>query len=183
MKKIKYLILLLGLLIIPAFDVHASSASISCSSAGTVTVGNKVTVTFTGNYSGNNRDMLMWRASGVEWTSSKLNANFSNSAISEDGTLSKSYSFTATNVGTATVRLVNVDVADGDQLIGPGGVSNSCTINIVAPSPSSNSHNSSSSSSSSSSKNNINDKDSDNSLKSLSIDDQKLNPEFNKDTL
>ena len=183
MKKIKYLILLLGLLIIPAFDVHASSASISCSSAGTVTVGNRVTVTFTGNYSGNNRDMLMWRASGVEWTSSKLNANFSNSAIGEDGTLSRSYSFTATNVGTATVRLVNVDVADGDQLIGPGGVSNSCTINIVAPSPSSNSHNSSSSSSSSSSKNNINDKDSDNSLKSLSIDDQKLNPEFNKDTL
>lgn len=183
MKKIKYLILLLGLLIIPAFDVHASSASINCSSAGTVTVGNRVTVTFTGNYSGNNRDMLMWRASGVEWTSSKLNANFSNSAIGEDGTLSRSYSFTATNVGTATVRLVNVDVADGDQLIGPGGVSNSCTINIVAPSPSSNSHNSSSSSSSSSSKNNINDKDSDNSLKSLSIDDQKLNPEFNKDTL
>lgn len=183
MKKIKYLILLLGLLIIPAFDVHASSASISCSSAGTVTVGNRVTVTFTGNYSGNNRDMLMWRASGVEWTSSKLNANFSNSAIGEDGTLSRSYSFTATNVGTATVRLVNVDVADGDQLIGPGGVSNSCTINIVAPSPSSNSHNSSSSSSSSSSKNNINDKDSDNSLKLLSIDDQKLNPEFNKDTL
>ena len=183
MKKIKYLILLLGLLIIPAFDVHASSANISCSSAGTVTVGNRVTVTFTGNYSGNNRDMLMWRASGVEWTSSKLNANFSNSAISEDGTLSKLYSFTATNVGTATVRLVNVDVADGDQLIGPSGVSNSCTINIVAPSPSSNSHNSSSSSSSSSSKNNINDKDSDNSLKSLSIDDQKLNPEFNKGTL
>ena len=70
MKKIKYLILLLGLLIIPAFDVHASSASISCSSAGTVTVGNRVTVTFTGNYSGNNRDMLMWRASGVVWTSS-----------------------------------------------------------------------------------------------------------------
>ena len=183
MKKIKYLILLLGLLIIPAFDVHASSASVSCSSAGTVTVGNKITVTFTGNYSGNNRDMLMWRASGVEWTSSKLNANFSNSAISEDGTLSKSYSFTATNVGTATVRLVNVDVADGDQLIGPSGVSNSCTINIVSLSPSSNSHNSSSSSSSSSSKNNINDKDSDNSLKSLSIDDQKLNSEFNKDTL
>ena len=186
MKKIKYLILLLGLLIIPAFDVHASSASISCSSAGTVTVGNRVTVTFTGNYSGNNRDMLMWRASGVEWTSSKLNANFSNSAIGEDGTLSRSYSFTATNVGTATVRLVNVDVSDGEQLMGLDSgtdTSNSCTINIVAPSPSSNSHNSSSSSSSSSSKNNINDKDSDNSLKSLSIDDQKLNPEFNKDTL
>lgn len=186
MKKIKYLILLLGLLIIPAFDVHASSASISCSSAGTVTVGNRVTVTFTGNYSGNNRDMLMWKASGVEWTSSKLNANFSNSAIGEDGTLSRSYSFTATNVGTATVRLVNVDVSDGEQLMGLDSgpdTSNSCTINIVAPSPSSNSHNSSSSSSSSSSRNNINDKDSDNSLKSLSIDDQKLNPEFNKDTL
>ena len=41
----------------------------------------------------------------------------------------------------------------------------------------------SASSNNNSNKNNNVNKDSDNSLKSLSIDDQKLNPEFNKDTL
>ena len=181
MKKRKCLVMFIILLLIPAFNVYASSASISCSSSGTVTVGNRITVTFSGNYSGNNRDMLIWKASGVEWTSSKLNSNFQNTTISEDGNFSKSYSFTATNVGTATVRLVNVDVADGYQLIGPGGASNSCTINIVSPTLNSNSHTSSSSSSSTSSKKNIDNKSSDNSLKSLEIEGTKF--DFNKDTL
>lgn len=183
MKKIKYLVVLFSLLLVPVYNVNASSASISCSSAGTVTVGNKITVTFTGNYSGDNRDMLIWRAGSIEWTSSNLNADFTPSAVAEDSTLSKSYTFTATNVGTATVRLVNVDVSDGDQLIGPAGVSNSCTINVVAPEPSSDSNVSSSNSSSTSSNDDVVGKNSDNSLKSLSIEGADLIPKFDKDTL
>lgn len=183
MKKFKYLVVLFSLLFIPIFNVNASSASISCSSAGTVTVGNKITVTFTGNYSGDNKDMLIWRAGSIEWTSSNLNADFTPSAIAEDSNLSKSYTFTATNVGTATVRLVNVDVADADQLIGPAGVSNSCTINVVAPASSSNSNVSSSNSSSTSSNDDVVGKNSDNSLKSLSIEGSDLIPKFDKDTL
>lgn len=184
MKRIKYILLLIGLLYIPLIDVKASSASISCTSAGTVTVGNQITVTFTGNYSGSNNDMLMWRIGGINWDSSKLNANFNTPInFAEDGSFSKSFTFTATNVGTASVRLVNVDVTDGDQLIGPGGASNTCTINVVAPVTNSNSNQSSSNSSSSSSKNNIVNKNSDNNLKSLSVDGASLIPEFNKDTL
>lgn len=170
-NKVKYLLLLILLLPISS---KAASASISCSGGGTVAVGRTVTVRFSGNYSGDNKDLSMWRASGVDYTSSVVNLTSSNGTIVQDGGLSVSYTFKATNVGSTQVKLVNVDVADVNQLIGPGGVSNSCTINVVSSTSSTNVKNT---------KTNTENKETINSLNSLSISGIENNIEFDKEKL
>ena len=180
MKNIKKLLLLLTLLAIP-FSVNA--AGIGCSGGGTVTQGNTFTVRFSGSHS----DTAMWNINGLYYNSNIVSnqSGFSHIAVDQQS-FSASYTFKASNIGSTSIYLTGVDVADtgstGNQLIGPGATSSACSVTVVAPQTggSSNKTNTNSNGSSSKSETNAN-LSSNNNLSSLSIDEAKISPEFSKD--
>ena len=179
MKNIKKLLLLTLI----AFPISTNAASIGCSGGGTVTQGNTFTVRFSGSHS----DTAMWNINGIYYNSSIVSnqTGFSHIALDQQS-FSSSYTFKASNIGSTTIYLTGVDVADtgstGNQLIGPGATSGACSVTVVAPQTggSSNKTNSSSNGSSSKSETNAN-LSSNNNLASLSIDEAKISPEFSKD--
>lgn len=169
MKKNIYKVILLIILLMP-FSVHAApSGSTSCSSSGTVSLNNTITVTVTGNSSD-----VMWDTT-MTYDSSKLQyiGGSSERSISDSfsTSITYSYKFKAIGTGSAYVK-TNSSVSDyyGEK----NYFSSSCNINVTASSSNSNSN--------SGSKTTIS-KNSDNNLKSLSIEGATISPEFNKDTL
>ena len=178
MKKNKILVFLLILFIgaIPTTNAKAITASMSCSSQSSVTLGNTISVTIRGNAS----EAGYWEGM-MSYDSSKLQLISGSARIfDESAGASKSYSYTfkAIATGSAYVKMDYMKVANSTGDSETTTSSSPCSINVVKQSTST-----SASSNNNFNKNNNVNKDSDNSLKSLSIDDQKLNPEFNKDTL
>lgn len=172
MKKNRILILLLILFIgMMPQDTKAISASMSCSSASSVTLGNTISVTIKGNAS----ESGYWEGV-MSYDSSKLQLISGSARIfDENAAASKSYTYTfkAIATGSAYVKMDYMKVSDSTGDNETSTSSSPCNINIVQPSSSSSNNNSSS--------NTV--KSSDNNLKSLSIDGASLIPEFNKDTL
>lgn len=164
MKKIISNIILLIILLIPFNAYAAPSGSTSCSSSGTVSLNNTITVTVTGNSSD-----AMWDTT-MSYDSSKLQyvGGSSERSISDSfsTSITYSYKFKAIGTGSAYVK-TNSTVSDyyGEK----NYFSSSCNINVTNSSSSSNSKNTTP-------------KNSDNNLKSLSIEGAILSPEFNKDT-
>lgn len=170
MKKTISKIILLILLMFP-FSVHAApSGSTSCSSSGTVSLNNTITVTVTGSSSD-----VMWDTT-MSYDSSKLQyiGGSGERSISDSfsTSITYSYKFKAIGTGSAYVK-TNSTVSDyyGEK----NYFSSSCNINVT--------NTSSSNSNSGSSSKSTTPKNSDNNLKSLSIENATLSPEFNKDTL
>lgn len=129
-------------------NVNAASLSISTSSKSVVN-GNKVTITV--------------KASGV---AGKFSITSSNGNVLSGGTSSvwlenetKTYTFTAKSLGSATVTVKTLDAADSSG--NAYSSSKSVTINVVKP----------------------REKSTNNNLKSLSVEGYTLSPEFNKNTL
>lgn len=172
-KNIIKLFLIISLLF--PFSVKAApTGSLSCSSSGSVTVGNTITVSVRGSSSD-----AMWDTT-MSYDSSKLQkvGGSDEHSIGNDFTTSTSYTYTfkAINEGSAWVK-VNAAIADYEG--NKAYPSSSCNINVSAPSQSS----SSVSSSSSSKTTDSTPKSSDNNLNSLSVEGKDISPEFNKDTL
>lgn len=156
MKK-RYLIFLLTILLIPRVALAAPSASLSCRSAGTVTVGSTISVTISGSVS----EEVMWDVTAYSNDESKLKIASDSRYISDSfsSSMSKTFKFRATDVGTVTVSSnASVSNYSGQK----GNSSTSCSIKVVE-------------------KKEEKPKSSDNSLKSLEIEGTKFN--FNKDTL
>lgn len=161
MKKRLLSLFILGISFLIPKSVFAVSVSTSCSSQSSTTLGNTVSVTVRGNAS----DSVMWDLS-ISYDSSKLQLISGTTHYISDNFSSSTaltYKFRTIALGSAYVKVANAEVAtaSGESASNRSG---SCNINIVKKAPET-------------------PKSSDNSLKSLSIDDQKLNPEFNKDTL
>ena len=196
----KYLtkILTFIILFVP-FGVYAApSGSASCSSAGSVTVGNTITVTVTGSSSS-----AIWETF-LSYDSSKLQFVSGNDVhdINTDfkTSITYKYTFKAIAPGSAYVR-TNSNISDGDGNKAPSSITSSCSINVSEQSynysSNSNSNNNSSSNkvspktNSNSSKTNDNSNknnnslssSSDNSIKSIKIEGLDLNPEFNPEKL
>lgn len=153
MKKIKYLLFTLCIILIHG-KVMAASIGLSASSSSTK-VGQAVTV----NVSANG---LAGKFSVTSSNPSVISGGTSGDWIEQS---TKSYRFTAKAQGTATITVLAIDVADeaGNTFTG----SKSITIQVG--------NSSGSNSSSEKSKNNY--------LNSLSIENATLNPVFTKDTL
>lgn len=161
MKKIKYLfIIVLSLCFIP--KVNAAGMSISANKK-TVTVGSSVTVTVS--------------ASSV---AGKFNVISSNNGILSGGgstfldNSSASFTFKALKTGTTNITASAVDAASYDEKTFNG--SRTISITVVGKQNNTTTNNTKNNTS-----NNQN-KSSNNFLKSLKIENQKLDPEFNKDT-
>ena len=185
MNKKRILLFLLLILIFPKTS-FAATANVSCNTNTTVSVGNTVNVEISGSTNGLIKNEGVLFRGLLDYDSSKLEYIGSESRYisTEDHNWKKTYTFKALNEGQAYVAAKDLDVSGNDQYIGPGAKSNNCTINVVAQS----SGGGSSSNNSTSTRQNINrpensDLSEDNSLKSLSIENVKLSPEFNSDTL
>ena len=177
MKKILTKVILLIILLFPFSVKAAPSGNLSCSSAGSVSVGKTITVTVRGTSSD-----AMWDTT-LSYDSSKLQ-KISGSDEHSVGTdfvtsISYSYTFKAINAGSAYVK-VSSAIADYNGT--KAFPSTSCNINVSEMSNNTQaSINNSTSKNTNSNKNeNLN---SDNSLKSLSVEGFEISPEFNKDTL
>lgn len=150
-KYLKYMVLII--LLIP-FQIKADS--IHCSAPSSVSQGESFTVEFYGYMDG----------VGPLWTGKVgFNGNISYNSgdltiVNQTNNLSHSVTFTAGDLGEATVYTYDVDSASESEEISSG---DTCTISIVPPVPKEE------------------EKSSDNFLKSLSIDGVKLNKEFKKD--
>jgi len=146
-KLLNLLIIFLSLItFLP--NVDAASLSISASSKSVVT-GGTVTVTV--------------KASGL---AGKFSVTSSNGSVLSGGTgsvwlenESKTYKFDAKNIGSATITVKTLDVADSSGKA--YSKSQSVTINVVKP----------------------REKSTNNNLKSLSVDGYSISPSFNKNTL
>lgn len=182
MKKNIYKILLFLIILFPINVYAAPTGSTSCSSSGTVSLNNTITVTVRGSSSDVMWDtMLSYDSSKLQYISGSGARNISDSFSTS---MTYSYTFRAIGLGSAYVK-TNTTVSDyyGEK----NSFSSSCNINVVNPS----SGGSSSGGSSSNNRNNRNNKNnnsnvnksSDNNLKSLGIEGVTLTPEFNKDTL
>ena len=187
-KKFKYLLVLL-LLVIPYNKVFGLSVSISCSSRGEVYVGDTFDVTIYGSAS----EEAYWQSDYVS-SSGNIRSNSGSGSVFSDSassSLSKTYSFTATSEGTATVSQ-SFMVSD-EQGNDAEYTSNTCYINVIQPS--SPSQSSSSVGADITGVYNYDDDytnddstpqvdeslSNDNYLKSITVDKGKLSPEFNKD--
>ena len=128
-KKIKYLLVLL-LLVIPYNKVFGLSVSISCSSRGEVYVGDTFDVTIYGSAS----EEAYWQSDYVS-SSGNIRSNSGSGSVFSDSpssSLSKTYSFTATSEGTATVSqsfMVSDEQGNDSEYS-----SNTCYINVIQPS-------------------------------------------------
>lgn len=146
------IVLILGLLGIffmtPGMDVKAAGLSISANTTNVVK-GGSVTVTV--------------RADGL---AGKFSITSSNGSVLSGGTSSvwlenetKSYKFTASNLGNATIKVTPLDVSDSAGNVFTAA--RTVTVNVVAP----------------------REKSTNNNLKSLGIEGYQISPEFSKDTL
>ena len=167
-------LVLFGFLFIPF--MNASASVIKCNtSASSIYLGDKVTVTFSGSLPSVNST---W--SGTISSSGNVTyAGGDGLTIWKDGSsFSQSVIFSANSVGTASFTVNNIDVSDENQeYFG----SDTCTVEIKAPeapSQSSSSHNYYTES-----YDDEDEKSSDNTLKSLSIEGIKISPQFNNDVL
>lgn len=159
MKKMKYLLFLLMILVIPKYYVDAASVSVS-STSSSIVKGNRVTVTVT--ISDNEaifftEGNLNCSGAGVD---GGINLNFDNTDRNIKSK-SFSYSMNPSEVGKVTCKTNNVKYTGGSS----GGWTNlgdkSITINVVKP----------------------RDKSDNNDLSNLWVDGYSLSPEFNKDIL
>lgn len=162
-NKIKIILkIFIFMVILLPKNAHALSASLSCSSSGSVTMGNTITVTIRGNAS----ESAYWQG-GLSYDSSKLQLISGNvSAFTDNSTASPSftYKFKAIGLGSAYVKMSGMNVSDSAGNSEITVSSSNCNINVVNPAP-------------------VTPKNSDNNLKSLSVEGATLSPEFNKDTL
>ena len=150
MKKMIKKILLVMMIFLISENVHAASLSVS-SSNSSVTVGNSVVIRV--NASG-----LAGRFSVTSSNGSVLSGGTSSTWI-EDST--QTFTFKANNVGTSTITVIPVDVADYSGNVYTASKSITITVKakpVVVLS-------------------------SDNSLSSLGVEGKELSPVFNKDTL
>ena len=178
-KKLNILFLLIFLLI--PFNVKAApSGSLSCSSSGSVTVGNTITVTVRGTSS-----EAMWDTT-LSYDSSKLQkvGGTEEHNVGTDFVTSVSYSYTfkAINEGSAYVK-VSSAIADYNGT--KAFPSSSCNISIAAQAASKSQASINNATSSKTNKKEVQNKElsSDNSLKTLSVEGFDLKPKFDKDTL
>lgn len=148
MKK-KLLSLVLALVFIIPINVNAASLGISASST-TVTTGSSVKITV--------------KAGGL---AGRFSVTSSNSGVLSGGTgsewlenESKTYTFNAKNLGSATITVKAINAADSSSSATFTG-SKSITIKVVKP----------------------REKSTNNNLKGLGIEGYSITPEFNKDTL
>lgn len=147
-KRVMSLAILLIAFVFFNPNVYAGSLSISTSSSNIVK-GNSVSITV--------------KASGL---TGKFSITSSDGSILSGGTSSvwlenesKTYNFTAKNLGKATISIKALDVSDSSG--NPYSGSKSVTVNVVKP----------------------REKSTNNNLKNLSIEGYTLSPTFNKDTL
>ena len=173
MKKFKYILLAL-LILIPI----SGKASINCSTPGRVESGESFGVTFYGSIGGN---APIWFAK----LAGEGNASYSSGDLTvageETSDFSRTIYYVAGDPGEARFYAYDVDVASDNDSFSDSG---SCSVEIVeATRPNdgysgSNDYYDDSSNVSSTVTNALN---GNNSLKSLSIDKNKISPEFNKD--
>lgn len=170
MKKIKYLLIML--LLIP---VSSKAAVFHCSAPSTVESGETFNVNFYGNLSSSS---TTWKGSIVGLGNASYNGG-SLSVWNDGPNFSQTVSFTAGNPGTATFYVSDIDVSDENQEYYD---SDTCYVNIVEASrPNGGGNNYYS-------YNNDNgevdpDLSSNSYLKSLGIDNVKINPTFDKDKM
>lgn len=175
MKKIKYLVLTL-LLLIPI----TGKAAISCSTPGVVESGESFGVTFYGSIGGS---APIWFAK----LAGEGNASYSSGDLTvageETSNFSRTIYYVAGDPGSATFYAYDVDVASDNDSFSDSG---SCSVEIVSATRPNDGYSESNSydeddDTSSTSSNVANLLNGNNSLKSLTIDKNKLTPEFNKD--
>ena len=169
MKKIKYLLFLILICLVPIFKVDAASATISVSAnKSRVIVGETVTVTVKVSSSA---PLGTWsfdvsHSSNLSLTSSSFGGSYIKDVVTSDNQKSKSYTFTykAKSSGTATVKIQNSQVIGYDELtMSTTNGSKSFTLITQAELEATYSKN--------------------NNLKSLSVEGHELSPTFDKDTL
>ena len=170
MKKLKYILFLLILL--PFTNVNA--ATINCSAPDAVSVGETFNVTFSGSLSSQAAFYLgtIGSSDNVSYISGGLSFNF------EYGQ-SHTASFKAISEGTASFYAYDVDASDGDNSYND---SDTCYVSIYTPQE----NNDSNTNNYTAQNNNDNDEQNlseDTYLKSLSIENFKISPKFDKDKL
>lgn len=168
-KKIKRLLLLVALIIIP-LQVNAASANISVSGSSTAVVGNKITLTVrlsSGTNIGSWQMMLDYDPSYLQFTGGGGEGGGANMANSSSGTKSKNYTFTfkALKKGNTTVRVGSYVVYAYDDMSQMNVSSSGKSIRIMTQAELEATYSK------------------DNSLKSLGVEGYNLTPEFNKETL
>ena len=169
MKKLKYLIL--AFLLIP---VTGYASVYHCSAPGSVESGQGFSVTFSGSVPS---QFGTWKGSiGAEG-----NARYAGGDLdiwAEGANFSRTINYVAGNPGTAKFYVYDIDVSDENQEYSGSDV---CTVTITeASKPSGNNVNNNSNNNTVS---NDPDKSSNSYLKSISIENVKLNPSFDKENL
>lgn len=167
MKKLKYL--LLTFLLIP---ITGHAAVFHCSAPDTVVSGQNISVTVYGNLSSPDST---WKGTVV----AEGNARYSGGDLNlwgDGASFRSTVYFTAGNPGTARFYVADIDVSDENTEYSGSDV---CTVNIVEATPS----NTPSYSGGGSSSNDNRERSSNNNLKSISIENVTLTPDFNKDNL
>ena len=167
MKKLKYL--LLTFLLIP---ITGQAAVFHCSAPDSVVSGQNISVTIYGNLSSPDST---WKGTVV----AEGNARYAGGDLNlwgDGANFSTTVNFTAGNPGTARFYVADIDVSDENTEYSGSDV---CTVNIVEASSS----NTPSSYSGGGSSNDYTERSSNNNLKSISIENITLSPEFNKDNL
>ena len=159
MKKSFLKILLIGFMFIPVIVNAAPTGSSSCSSSGTVTLNNTITVTVSGTSSD-----AMWHTT-LSYDTSKLQyiSGSGLQHISDDFVtgITYTYTFRAVAEGSAYVKTSSsISDYDGEKAF----PTSNCSINIVKAS-----------------QNPSVKKSSDNSLSSISIENVLLSPKFSKE--
>lgn len=179
MKKIKYL--LLALLMLPTLKVNAANGTIDIyASNKNVTVGNNTTVTVyckSSSAIGTCEYTLTYDSSKLKLISGDLNV-IDVASDSSTTQLKRTYTFKVIATGSSQVSVKSYAIRD---FVSEEQISTSVdpvTITGVSPSKPNNSNSGNNSSSNNSSGNNYS---TNNNLKSLSIEGQKLTPEFSKD--
>lgn len=173
MKKILNILLLCMFLLLNATSlepVYAASAKISVTGSRTVVVGNTVRVTFTVSSSsplGSWAFDVKYDSKKLTYVSSTLEGSTRSVGVANNGkTKTKTYTMTfrTKSTGTATISVQNAEIVAWDT--STMSVSNgSININIITQKQLEDSYSSN------------------NYLKSLSVDDYQLSPNFNKKTL
>ena len=175
MKKIKYLILTL-LLLIPI----SSKAAINCSTPGVVESGESFGVTFYGSIGGN---APIWFAK----LAGEGNASYSSGDLTvageETSNFSRTIYYVAGDPGSARFYAYDVDVATDSDSFSDSG---SCSVEIVSATKPNDGYSNPSYDYSDDDYSNVSSDVSsllngNNSLKSLSVDKFKITPDFNKD--
>ena len=167
MKKLKYL--LLTFLFIP---ITGYAAVFHCSAPDSVVSGQNISVTIYGNLSSPDST---WKGTVV----AEGNARYAGGDLNlwgDGANFSTTVNFTAGNPGIARFYVADIDVSDENTEYSGSDI---CTVNIIAASSS----NTPSSYSGGGSSNDYTERSSNNYLKSISIENVTLSPEFNKDTL